>query len=145
MPRGASAWTDGWHLSSQNHFMLGHAEIWFYQGLGGLDLDFSRSSGAITLAPQVVDGIVDQAASYDSIYGRISCRLLRNGRRCRMDVDIPLGQSATIRLPRANPVNVREGRVALTTARGISHIRAVNKATMLSATSGRYRFSWNMT
>jgi hypothetical protein len=145
---GATALTeawDSWHLSSQNHFMLGHAEIWFYQGLGGLDLDFSRSTGAITLAPQVVAGIVEQAASYDSIYGRISCRLLRNGRRCRIEVDIPPGQTATIRLPRANPVNVREGRVALTNAPGIRDVRAVNGATMLSAVSGHYRFSWDMT
>ncbi|MFL6634083.1 MAG: family 78 glycoside hydrolase catalytic domain [Massilia sp.] len=145
---GATALTeawDSWHLSSQNHFMLGHAEIWFYQGLGGLDLDFSRSTGAITLAPQVVAGIVEQAASYDSIYGRISCRLLRNGRRCRIEVDIPPGQTATVRLPRANPVNVREGRVALTNAPGIRDVRAVTGATMLSAESGHYRFSWDMT
>jgi len=42
---GATALTeawDSWREGSQNHFMLGHAEIWFYQGLGGLDLDCSR-------------------------------------------------------------------------------------------------------
>lgn len=144
---GATALTEAWdgaRLSSQNHFMLGHAEIWFYQGLGGLNLDFSQEKGAITLAPQIVDGIIDQGASYDSVYGRITCRLRRNGRHCRLDVDIPPGQIATISLPLAHLDNVREGRTVLAKARGISDIRAVNKATMLSATSGRYQFNWGM-
>jgi hypothetical protein len=144
--KGATALTEAWdgaHLSSQNHFMLGHAELWFYQGLGGLNLDFSQETGAITLAPQVVDGIVDQAASYDSVCGRISCRLRRSGRHWRLDVDIPPGQIATISLPQAHLDKVREGRTVLAKARGISDIRAVNKATMLSATSGRYQFNWD--
>jgi len=142
---GATALTeawDGWREASQNHFMLGHAEIWLYGGLGGLDIDFSRQQGAITLAPQAVAGIVDQSAHYDSVAGRIACRLRRDGRQWRLDVEIPHGQSATVLLPGANPAGVREGRQPLTRARGISDISKAGAATMLRAQSGRYAFSW---
>jgi hypothetical protein len=142
---GATALTEAWdgsHQSSQNHVMLGHAEIWFYQGLGGLDLDFSREAGAIALAPQAVDGIDDQAAAYDSAFGRIACRLRRDGRNWRLDAQVPPGQSAIITLPMASPAAVREGGTPLAQAMGAGAIRAVGKATVLSASAGRYAFSW---
>lgn len=142
---GATALTeawDGWYEASQNHFMLGHAAIWFYQGLGGLDVDFSRPGGEITLAPQAVDGIVDQAARYDAAVGRIHCRLRRDGAQWQLDVDIPPGQTATVMLPRARPSNVREGRASLARAGGVSNIRAVGDATSICAQSGRYAFRW---
>lgn len=142
---GATALTEAWDGSgqaSQDHFMLGHAEIWFYQGLGGLDLDFSREQGAITLAPQVVDGVTEQSASYDSAFGRIRCHLRRDGRNFRLAAQVPPGQSATITLPMASPQNVREGGTPLAQARGVKAIRAVGQSTVLSASSGSYAFSW---
>ncbi|RZL39332.1 MAG: hypothetical protein EOP35_03945 [Rubrivivax sp.] len=135
------AW-DGWRAASQNHFMLGHAEIWLFQGLGGLDIDFSREAGAIRLAPQAVAGIDDQAASYDSVVGRIACRLRRDGELWRLDVDIPPGQTATVTLPGARADAVREKRSALARALGVSAVREGSAGTTLTAQSGRYEFSW---
>jgi len=142
---GATALTEAWdggRASSQNHFMLGHAEIWFYQGLGGLDIDFSRAEGAVSLAPQAVDGIVDQAASYDSAYGRVACRLRRDGGSWRLSAEIPPGQTATITLPRANPAGVREGGAVLARARGVSAVTRCGRATLVTVLSGTYEFSW---
>ena len=45
LERGATTLTEAWDAnpgSSQNHFMLGHAEEWFYRGLAGIDVDMSR-------------------------------------------------------------------------------------------------------
>ena len=37
---------------SQDHFMLGGAEEWFYRGLGGIDFDMSRAKDErITIRP----------------------------------------------------------------------------------------------
>lgn len=143
--QGATALTEAWdgsRQSSQNHFMLGHAEIWFYRGLGGVDLDVSRPADAIALAPQAVDGIDDQAAAYDSVFGRIACRLRRDGRNWRLDAQVPPGQVATITLPMASPAALREGRTPAARARGVGVIRAVGTATVLSVTAGSYSFSW---
>jgi hypothetical protein len=142
---GATALTeawDSWREASQNHFMLGHAEIWFYQGLGGLDIDLSRRTGAITLAPHAVDGILDQSARYDSVFGLIACQLRRNGRQWRLTAQIPPGQTATIRLPRARPEAVTEARTPLTKVRGVSAVQVQGTATVFVATSGHYEFGW---
>ena len=48
LKQGATTLTEAWDAdprSSQNHFMLGAAEEWFYRGLAGIDLDLSRPEG----------------------------------------------------------------------------------------------------
>src|SRR5439155_3408172 len=45
LARGATTLTEAWDANpkvSQNHLMLGHAEIWFYEYLSGLRVDLSR-------------------------------------------------------------------------------------------------------
>jgi hypothetical protein len=45
LAQGATTLTEAWDANprhSQNHFMLGHAEEWFYRGLAGIDFDLSR-------------------------------------------------------------------------------------------------------
>ncbi|WP_414648648.1 hypothetical protein [Edaphobacter sp.] len=59
---GATALTEAWDAnphSSQDHFMLGGAEEWFYRGLGRIDFDLSRPAKdeRITIRPAVVDGV----------------------------------------------------------------------------------------
>ncbi len=141
---GATALTEAWDSgrnSSQNHFMLGHAEIWFYQGLGGLDIDFSRDAEPIILAPQPVTGIDDQGAAWQSLHGRIACRLSRSGSRWRLTAEVPTNTRAKIVLPNAT-TGVREGGVPLGAARGIGDVQAGNNKTVLVAEAGTYEFTW---
>jgi alpha-L-rhamnosidase len=55
LAKGATTLTEAWDAnpnSSQNHFMLGHGEEWFYRGLAGLTLDMARGPDeAIELPP----------------------------------------------------------------------------------------------
>ncbi len=49
LAKGATALTEAWDAdpnSSQDHFMLGHAEEWFYRGLGGINVDLSAEAAA---------------------------------------------------------------------------------------------------
>ena len=100
------------------------------------------STGLRPASTATIDGIIDQAASYDSTFGRIACRLRRDGRHWRLTAEIPPGQSATITLPRASPAAVREGRTALASVKGVSAIKQCGNATLLTAQSGSYTFSW---
>ena len=56
LAQGATALTEAWDAnpsSSQDHFMLGHAEEWFYRGLGGINVDFSaQPPRQLVLRPQ---------------------------------------------------------------------------------------------
>jgi alpha-L-rhamnosidase len=103
LARGATALTEAWDAnpnSSQNHFMLGHAEEWFYRGLGGIDFDMSRSAGErIRIRPAIVGDLTYVSATYRSTSGRIGSTWSRAGRALNMEVTIPPGSSGELFVP----------------------------------------------
>jgi hypothetical protein len=111
LSRGATSLTEAWDanpLSSQNHFMLGHAEEWFYRGLAGIDFDMSRPlAERIIIRPSPVGDLSSAGASYDSVLGRISSNWTRSQGVFTLAVDIPPNASAMIKFPadRAFPDN----------------------------------------
>jgi hypothetical protein len=105
LAQGATTLTEAWDADpedSQNHFMLGEAEEWFYRGLAGIDFDLDRDEDAqIRIHPAVVGEIKEAGASFQSKLGRIQSSWSRNGGRLRMTVSIPEGATATIVFPAA--------------------------------------------
>lgn len=110
---GATALTeawDGWREASQNHFMLGHAEIWFFEGLGGIQIDHSRADGiAITIAPQIVPRVARTAVTANTVMGLVSCETFHDGTLGQLRVVVPAGQRAEIRLPFKPRSSINEG------------------------------------
>ncbi len=101
LAKGATALTEGWDGGhSQDHFMLGGAEEWFYRALGGIDFDMSRSKDErITIRPRMVDGVSWVKCSYDSVLGKIRSEWRQEGGATSMDIAIPPGATATLILP----------------------------------------------
>lgn len=141
---GATSLTEAWNsdpTSSQNHFMLGHAEEWFYRGLAGLDFDLSRPEGEqLILRPEMVCGITSASASYDSAVGRISIAWHRTGERTEIDALIPPGMTAIIRVPGKARDSIRESNQPITTAKGVEWLKSESSYQLLRITSGRYHF-----
>jgi hypothetical protein len=100
---GATSLTEAWDANphnSQDHFMLGGAEEWFYRGLGGIDFDMSRSKDErITIRPRMVAGVDGVKCSYDSVLGRISSDWRQAEGVTSIDIAIPPGATATLILP----------------------------------------------
>jgi hypothetical protein len=90
---GATSLTEAWDANprkSQNHFMLGHAEIWFYRDLAGIQVDLSREHpDRIVIRPSIVGDLHWAKASYDSVLGRIEARWERTGQQIRANVTVP--------------------------------------------------------
>jgi hypothetical protein len=103
LAQGATTLTEAWDADpqlSQNHFMLGDAEEWFYRGLAGIDFDMARKADErIRIEPAIVGNIRQVSASYQSSLGTIVSAWSRNGNSLRMDVTIPAGATATIVFP----------------------------------------------
>ena len=103
LARGATALTEAWDSSprsSQNHFMLGHAEEWFYRYLAGIDIDLSRAPEEwIVLRPTPVGDVTSAEATLDSVLGRIVSRWKLVGGRLVYDVEIPPNTRARVLLP----------------------------------------------
>ncbi len=101
LAHGATALTEAWDAnpaSSQNHFMLGHAEEWFYRGLAGIDFDLSRPKGEqIVIQPSVVGTMRSAEARLDSKLGRIVSGWRRGGDGVSLEVHVPV--SAVLVLP----------------------------------------------
>lgn len=103
---GATSLTEAWDANpndSQNHFMLGHAEEWFYRGLAGIDFDRSRTpSEQLHIAPAIVGNLTRASATFYSSLGPIKSAWQRSSPESptlTMDVTIPAGASAKIIFP----------------------------------------------
>lgn len=100
---GATSLSEAWDAnptSSQNHMMLGHAQIWLFQWLAGLDVDFSRTvPEQIVFRPTPVGDVSWASASLRTPVGRASIRWERTPTRLRVVVRVPAGARATLLLP----------------------------------------------
>lgn len=138
LSRGATTLTEAWDTnphSSQNHFMLGHAEEWFYRGLAGIDFDMSRSDPRrIVIHPAFVSHVPDASAHFDSVLGRIESSWKKTAAGALIEVSIPVGSQATIELPRGATLDgrTREGAPPGREKNGVLEKFIVG--------SGRYRF-----
>jgi len=145
LKQGATALTEAWDsnpTSSQDHFMLGHAEEWFYRGLGGIDFDLSRSTDRrIWIHPQPVDSIGSVHVEYDSVLGSIMSDWRHVGNRLQMEVTIPAGATATLTLPAQFHHRVLESNHPLSGRAGILSFDESHDSVYCVLGSGTYHFS----
>jgi alpha-L-rhamnosidase len=108
---GATSLTEAWDAnptSSQDHFMLGGAEEWFYRELGGIDFDLSRDRAdeRITIRPDAAKGLEWVRCGFQSRLGKIESDWKTAGGITAYEVTVPA--EATVILPaKAVPVGKR--------------------------------------
>jgi alpha-L-rhamnosidase len=146
LARGATTLTEAWDTNptkSQDHFMLGHAEEWFYNGLAGIDFDLSRSSDReIEIHPYIVGGVASAEATFDSVLGRIASQWNCKDGDCTLDVTIPVGADAQVRIPSTHASSVTESGKAFPKMPGVRFIRTAKDAVICEIESGQYHFRW---
>jgi alpha-L-rhamnosidase len=105
---GATSLTEAWDAnphSSQDHFMLGGAEEWFFRGLGGIDLDFSRSE-PLVIHPRLVDGVTWVKVGYICKLGKVEVDWQRAGSSTSFTITIPPGVDAPVILPASTSATI---------------------------------------
>jgi alpha-L-rhamnosidase len=135
---GATTLTEAWDAKtgSQDHFMLGAGEEWFYRGLLGINVDMSRASvEQLRIEPQMADGLQWVRGSYDSSLGLISSEWRHDGSTVIFEITTP--KSALVRIPlRAeDSVSIAGGE------RGVTRLRAESGAMLYRVTAGAHRFT----
>lgn len=142
---GATSLTEAWDAnphSSQDHFMLGGAEEWFYRGLGGITFDLSQKRDErIVIHPAIVDGVSWVKCSYRSKLGEIKSGWKKSGSTLTMDVTIPAGATATVWVPASIATNVTESGTLAAKASGVTFVREAGGAAVYRVASGSYHFS----
>jgi len=133
---GATSLTEAWDAgrdSSQNHFMLGQIQEWFYHDLAGIQnaLD-SAGFKNIIINPQPVGDVTWVKASYNSIRGKIVSDWKRDGGKFTLKVSIPANTTATVYVPAQSAVAVK--------AEGTTFLRMENDRAVFVIGSGDYTF-----
>jgi len=144
---GVTSLTEAWDANpadSQNHFMLGHIEEWFYRGLAGIDFDRTREPGdQIRIAPAIVGTVTSAAASIDSTLGTISSSWHRDSTTSdtlTMDVTIPPGATGKIVFPHQYSKSITmDGRALAADKRILPNESNANQNAHLAA--GTYHFT----
>jgi hypothetical protein len=120
--------------------MLGHAEEWFYRGLGGINVDFSaQAPRQLVLRPQVVGKLTEVQTRYVSAWGPVESNWKRGPAQTEYEITIPANATATVELSTSSPQALRiDGREA-DTAPGVISMKSKEHEIELVLGSGHYR------
>jgi hypothetical protein len=144
---GATSLTEAWDArpsSSQNHFMLGQINEWFFHDIGGIQDDPSSPGFAkIIIKPTPVGNITSAQTSYDSDKGLIETSWKLIGGKMTLDVTIPANTSATIYVPTSSLSSVNESNHQVTASLGVTFDKVDGVYAVYTAGSGEYHFRSN--
>lgn len=142
LAKGKTSLTEAWDGgSSQDHFMLGQIEEWFYHDLAGIQngLD-SAGFKKIVINPHPVGDVTWTKASYNSIRGKIISDWKRDGTKFTLSITIPPNTTATVFLPAESPQAVTENGKPVGQSVGAAFLRMEDGRAVFDVKSGKYDF-----
>jgi alpha-L-rhamnosidase len=144
LQHGATSLTEAWNArrgSSQDHFMLGQIQEWFYHDLAGIGCDPTGPGfKKIIINPQPVGDLTSVKASYDSIRGKIVSDWKRDGDKFTLDVTIPANTTARVYVPAKSADAVTEGGRPAASSNGVLLLWMENGRAVFAVESGQYEF-----
>lgn len=143
---GATALTEAWDAnphSSQDHFMLGGGEEWFYRALGGMDFDLSRPDAAkrVTIRPAVADGVDWVRCGFQSKLGKIESDWKRGSSVTAFDVIVPVTSTVVLPLPSSRALLKLANGEPPEHARGVHVLTRTPNSVTLEVAAGTYHFT----
>jgi hypothetical protein len=137
LKKGATSLTEAWDAapgSSQNHFMLGQIQEWFYHDLAGIqNAPDTAGFKKIVINPQPVGDVTWVKASFDSIRGKIVSNWNRANGKFNLKVSIPANTTATVFVP-------AQSADAVAKTEGATFLRMENDRAIFAIESGNYTF-----
>ncbi|MFC5406093.1 family 78 glycoside hydrolase catalytic domain [Cohnella soli] len=144
--QGATTLTEAWNGPtfglSQNHFMQGHAEQWFYAGLAGIRLnDEDDDHNRIDIAPQPVDGIQWARAHHRMAAGIVESHWqFDDSSTWKFKIAIPANVTAVVTIPFSDVSAMTENGLPIRESQDIVVLREEETAVVLEVGSGNYLF-----
>ena len=141
---GKTSLTEAWNggSSSQNHFMYGQINEWFFHDLAGIQPDPAAPGfRKIIIKPAIVGDLTWVKATYGSACGDITSDWTNGPSGLTMSLTVPATCAATVHVPAANPDGVKEGPLPASSAPGVVFLRAENGAAVYAVNCGSYFFS----
>ena len=122
--------------------MLGHLMDWFYAGLAGIrQSENSVAYKEVVIYPEMVNGINQAKASFQSPYGEIISGWEKTVDQIKLKVTIPVNTQALIYLPIDSEALITEGGKPLVQCSEIKIQGRENGRLVCKTGSGNYVFS----
>jgi hypothetical protein len=100
-------------MNSQNHHMMGSIDAWFYEALGGINVDPEQPGYKhFRIEPQVTRDLTSVSASVGTVRGEVTSSWTHEPGVITLQVDVPVNSTATVAIPEEDEmtsVTVREG------------------------------------
>jgi hypothetical protein len=144
---GATSLTEKWDAAvgsfgSQNHFMLGQINEWFFHDLAGIQSDPAGPGfKKIIIKPAIVGDLNWVKGKYASVRGPIATEWKRNAKAFTLILEIPPGTTATVFVPAQSPDEVFESGSAATKSREVKFLHLENDSAVFEIASGKYQFT----
>jgi len=144
---GATALTEKWNadgasMGSQNHFMLGQINEWFFNDLVGIGVEeegagFNKS----IIKPEVVNGLQWVKGSFNTISGNIKSEWKKENGQLSMNICIPPNTKAIIYVPvKTQLQEVTESSKPAFSAEGVKFLMFIDGKNKYEVGSGNYTF-----
>ncbi|MCZ4222576.1 family 78 glycoside hydrolase catalytic domain [Pedobacter rhodius] len=144
--KGATSLTEKWDagvgdFGSQNHFMSGQINEWFFNDLVGISPDESGPGfRKIIIKPAFIKGLNWVNGEFKSISGDIYSSWKRVSNGINLDVTIPANTTATIYITCSDSKLITESGLPVNTIKGLKFIKSESDKLVFEAKSGIYHF-----
>jgi alpha-L-rhamnosidase len=100
-------------MNSQNHHMMGSVDGWFYEALGGINVDPDHPGYRhIRIEPQMVRDLTSVSATVGSVRGNVTSSWSHEPGIITLQVDVPVNAPASVSIPKEDPmtdITIHEG------------------------------------
>ena len=154
--RGATTLWELWQektgpsMNSHNHPMFGSIGAWFYSALAGINPDAGAPGfERIRFEPQVVRDLQWVSGSIQTARGEVSCAWRREEQKLRIEITVPVGSEAELRIPKLgrDVVTITESGKPVwnksafqSGVPGVTGAKEEKQAVLIQTGSGRYVF-----
>ncbi|HSI79393.1 MAG TPA: family 78 glycoside hydrolase catalytic domain [Solirubrobacterales bacterium] len=131
-----------WEVGSRSrgHMFLGTIVDWLYVDVAGLDTGGVGATRHLTVKPTLLESLDHASASTKTVFGRARSSWSRDGDAVDLEVEVPMGTTATVRLPAEDVDDVGEGGKYVRNADGVTSAAIVDGKAVIEVESGSYRF-----
>ncbi len=146
---GATSLTEKWDASvgnfgSQDHFMSGEINEWFFNNLVGISPDtISAGFRKFNIKPAFIKQLKWVNGEFSSISGNIVCKWKRVDHVISLNIEVPVNTTATLYLDDIDPGSIYEGSKPINKSNGIKYKYKTSESLAYELGSGAYSFTIN--
>ena len=100
-------------MNSQDHHMMGSVDAWFYEALGGINVDPDHPGYRhIRIEPQVTRDLTSVSATVGTVRGQVTSSWTHEPGVITLQVDVPVNATASVSIPQdpeMTEITIHEG------------------------------------